>query len=372
MLRALKLPIGWKELLIRTMREIRADNCLNLAAQLAFYFFLALFPALLFVVAMVSFLPVEGLLEGITSMMARVAPSEAVKIVQDQILKIANDENGGLLTLGMVGTIWSMSSAMDAIISTLNLAYDIQESRPWWQVKLRAILLTVGLAVFIVVSFGLVMVGPTLGEKVAVWFSLGPAFTSAWNILRWPVVFALVTFAIACIYYYAPDAEQEWIWITPGSLLATTLWLLISIAFRFYVTRFTSYNATYGAIGGVIVLMLWFYVSSLAVLVGAELNAEIEHASPYGKDPGEKQVGEKKKIGRLAERLWTERKRAGTLRPAIAAANCDVDADLLPARPAAPAPRPMRATDWVVGGVVLAETAVLAFAKLRSRFKRLT
>src|SRR5687768_16867168 len=186
MLRALQLPIGWKELLIRTMREVRADNCLNLAAQLAFYFFLALFPALLFVVAMVSFLPVEGLLEGITSMMARVAPSEAVKIVQDQILKIANDENGGLLTLGMFGTIWSMSSAMDAIISTLNLAYDIQESRPWWRVKVRAILLTLGLAVFIVISFGLVMVGPTLGEKVAALFNLGPAFTSAWNVLRWP------------------------------------------------------------------------------------------------------------------------------------------------------------------------------------------
>ena len=103
--------------------------------------------------------------------------------------------------------------------------------------------------------------------------------------------------AIAIIYYYAPDAEQEWVWITPGSILATTLWVLISLGFKFYVAHFGSYNATYGAIGGVIVLMLWFYVSALAVLVGAELNAEIEHASPYGKDPGEKVPGEKKKIG---------------------------------------------------------------------------
>ena len=99
------------------------------------------------------------------------------------------------------------------------------------------------------------------------------------------------------IYYYAPDAEQEWIWITPGSLFATMLWLVISLGFKFYVSHFTSYNATYGTIGGVIVLMLWFYVSALAVLVGAELNAEIEHASPYGKDPGEKVAGEKKMIG---------------------------------------------------------------------------
>ena len=111
---------------------------------------------------------------------------------------------------------------------------------------------------------------------------------------------------MAMIYYYAPDAVQEWIWITPGSLLATTLWLVISLAFKFYVSHFTSYNATYGAIGGVIVLMLWFYVSALAVLVGAELNAEIEHASPYGKDPGEKVAGEKKMIGAVAERAWTD------------------------------------------------------------------
>jgi hypothetical protein len=109
-------------------------------------------------------------------------------------------------------------------------------------------------------------------------------------------VFGLVALAIALIYYYAPDAEQQWIWITPGSIFATAAWLLVSLAFRFYVTRFTSYNATYGAIGGAIVMMLWFYFSALAVLVGAELNAEIEHASPYGKNPGEKKIGEKKPI----------------------------------------------------------------------------
>ena len=107
----------------------------------------------------------------------------------------------------------------------------------------------------------------------------------------------LVTLAVALIYYYAPDAVQEWVWITPGSIVATTLWLAISLVFKFYVAHFTSYNATYGAIGGVIVLMLWFYLSALAVLLGAELNAEIEHASPYGKDPGEKVAGEKKMIG---------------------------------------------------------------------------
>ena len=214
----------------------------------------------------------------------------------------------------MLGTIWSTSSGMTAIIDSLNQAYDIQESRPWWKVRLTAVGLTVALAVFIVVSTILVLAGPTLAEKVADWFHLGLVFTWTWKILQWPLVFALVSIAIAMVYYFAPDAEQQFIWITPGSILATILWLLTSLGFKIYVTEFASYNATYGTIGGVIVLMLWLYVSSLAILVGAELNAEIEHASPYGKDPGEKEIGEKKKIG-VAGRAGLDRPAAAGVRP---------------------------------------------------------
>jgi len=367
MLRALRVPLSWRELAKRTYREVVVDNCLGLAAQLAYYFFLALFPALLFVVAIVSFIPVEGLLKSITDMLARVAPYEVLTLVQDQILKIAQDKNGGLLTLGMIGAIWSTSSGVTAIIDTLNQAYGIQESRPWWKVKLIALGLTIALAVFIVVSFALVLVGPTMAERVAAWMRMGPVFEWTWKILQWPLVFCLIAFAIAIVYYYAPDAEQEWIWITPGSVFATILWVLISLGFKFYVKNFGAYNATYGTIGGVIVTMLWFYVSSLAILVGAELNAEIEHASPYGKEPGEKAPGEKKKIGVLAERAWLEGKAAGTLTPASARANCDVDADL---PRAIPAERHPRFSDWVLTGVVFGEAALLAFMKLRSRFKK--
>jgi len=322
MLRALKVPVSWTELAARTYREVMADDCLGLAAQLAYYFFLSLFPALLFLVAIVSFIPVAGLLDAITTNLARVAPGEVLAIVQDQILKIAHEKNGGLLTLGMFGTIWSTSSGLNAIIDTLNQAYGIQESRPWWKVKLIALALTVALAVFIVTSFALVLAGPTLAEKIAAWAHMGPVFTWSWKILQWPLVFVLVSGGVGLIYYYAPDAVQEWVWITPGSIFATTLWLAISLGFKFYVARFTSYNATYGAIGGVIVLMLWFYLSALAVLVGAELNAEIEHASPYGKDPGEKVAGEKEKC-----------EAAGAFRPALVRGNCNLDADLLPPAP---------------------------------------
>jgi membrane protein len=367
MLRAFRIPLTWPELLKRTYAEAVADNCLGLAAELAYYFFLALFPALLFLVALASFFPVANLMDTITAALARVAPYEALKLIQDQILKISQDKNGGLLTIGMIGTIWSTSSGVNAIIDTLNQAYDIQESRPWWKVKAVALGLTIALAVFIIVSFGLVLVGPTLGEKVAVWMHLGPAFEWTWKILQWPVVFALVTLAIALIYYYAPDAEQDWVWITPGSVAATVLWVAISLAFKFYVAHFGSYNATYGTIGGIIILLTWMYVSSLAILVGAEINAEIEHASPYGKDPGEKSPGEKKKIGPAAERAWRQEKAAGTFRPAAARENCEVDAELPPAvAPTYPAPRP---SDWIVSGVVLGEAVVLAYMKLRSKFK---
>ena len=225
----------------------------------------------------------------------------------------------------MIGTIWSTSSGVNAIIDTLNQAYDIPESRPWWKVKAIALGLTVALAVFIVLSFALVLVGPTLAEKVAVWMHLGAAFAWTWKILQWPLVFALVALAIALIYYFAPDAEQDWVWITPGSVFATILWVVISLAFKFYVAHFGSYNATYGTIGGIIVLMTWMYVSSLAVLVGAELNAEIEHASPYGKDPGERLRA--KRSDRPGGRARVARPAAGRrVRPGDRRGNCDVDA----------------------------------------------
>jgi membrane protein len=293
MLKALRVQIGWKALVKRTLNEVVEDNCLGLAAELAYYFFLALFPALLFLVAIISFIPVSGLLDAITNTLSRVAPSEVITIVQDQILKIAHERNGGLLTLGMIGTIWSSSAGLTAIIDTLNQAYDVQESRSWWRVRIRALGLTIALALFIVCATSLVIAGPTLAEHLAARLHLGSAFEWTWKLTQWPLVFGMVSFAVALIYYYAPDVKQEWIWITPGSIFATIIWLTASLAFKWYVAKFGGYNATYGAIGGVMVLMLWFYVSGLAVLVGAELNAEIEHASIDGKAPGERAPGEK-------------------------------------------------------------------------------
>ena len=325
MLANLKVPVGWGEILKRTGQETLKDDCLSLAAELAYYFFLALFPALLFLVALASFFPVDNMMDQVIGSLSRFAPPDVLNIIREQIAKIANSGNTGLLTTGMLLTLWSTSAGVMAIINTLNKAYDIEEGRPWWKVRLTAIGLTIGLALFILLSFALVVVGPTLAEKVAEWFHLGQVFVWAWWILQWPVVFGLVATGIGLIYYFAPDAEQDFVWLTPGSVLATVLWILFSLGFKIYVANFSDYNETYGAIGGVIVLLLWFYTSGLAILIGAEMNAEIEHASPYGKDPGEKVPGEKKKLGLAAWREWRgaqEARRTGWPAARAASAGC--------------------------------------------------
>jgi membrane protein len=335
MLSYFKVPIGWGELFKRTANESMKDDVLGLSAQLAYYFFLALFPALLFLVALASFFHLDQLTEQITQSLAGVAPPDVVEIIRTQLQQISGEGNSGLLTIGMLLTLWSTSAAMVAIVTTLNKAYDIDESRPWWKVRLTAIGLTIALSVFLLLSFVLVVFGPQLAETVAAWFGLGQVFVWVWWIAQWPLVFLLVAVAISLVYYYAPDADQSFVLLTPGSVLATLLWLGFSLAFRFYIVNFGNYNETYGAIGGVIVLMLWFYASGIALLVGAEMNAEIEHAAPYGKAPGEKVPGERKKLGAKAAEAWEEEQRKPKPAP----------------EPARPAPQPQTG-EMVAGGLI--------------------
>jgi membrane protein len=353
MLERFRVPLSWPTLFRRTLSEALADDVLSLAAQQAYYFFFALFPLLLALISLASFFPVENLVPEIVSLLSRVAPEDILTIVRDQILKISASNAGGLLTFAFLFALWSSSAAVLSMCTTLNAAYDITEGRPWWKVRLTAIGLTVGLALFILVSMTLVIAGPTLAEQVADGLGLGPAFEWTWKIAQWPLIFVLIATAIALLYYFAPDAQQDWVWITPGSVLATLLWVGISVGFKFYIKNFGNYNETYGAIGGVMVLLLWFYLSGLAILIGAELNAEIEHASPYGKDVGEKRPGEKKKIGAAAQREFDERKARGELDapPFADDVNCDLE------KPA-PAPPGVRASDLLIGTAALIPAAL--------------
>jgi membrane protein len=301
------VALPWSELARRTWREALDDDVLGLAAQLAYYFFLALFPAILFLLALASFFPLSNITDDAARALGPFVSPQILDLIQEQMLRLANDDNGGLLTLGAAGALWSSSAALVSIVGALNRAYDIQEGRPWWKVRLLAIGLTFAVAAIVLVALSLVLAGPTLAETLGRRTGLGASFEWTWLVVQWPAVFVLVAFGIGLLYYFGPDAEQDWAWITPGALFGTALWLLSSLAFKLYVVNFTDYEGSYGTVGGVIVVMLWFYVSGIAILAGAELNAEIEHASPHGKPPGQKNKQGRLMLGARAARAFRQR-----------------------------------------------------------------
>ena len=354
MLDHLKVPLSWKELAKRSGKEFLADGGFDLGAQQAYYFFFALFPALLTLLSIASFFPVANLIDEVVRTLGRLVPPEVLKIVADQIASISESGQGGILTLGFLLTLWSSSGALVSVITTLNVAYDITEGRPWWKVRLTAIALTLGMAVFILVALALVLVGPALGEHLAETLRLGNAFKWAWWVLQWPVVLMLVATGIGLIYFFAPDAQQDWVWITPGSIVATLLWVVVSLVFKLYISYFGTYNETYGAIGAVIMLMTWLYLSSLAIIFGAEMNAEIEHASPHDKNVGEKVPGEKRRIGAAAERHFKEKQERGEVDVPMLPDNVNCDLDQAPPRK----PQP-RASDLLIGAAALVPAVLL-------------
>jgi membrane protein len=276
----MRLPqsvLRWGDILGRTGRAVYEDDCLGWAAELAFFWFLALFPALLFVVALASSFPLQHLVDVVVGNLARVVPSEMLVLVRGQLDQIANGPPRGLLALSLLGALWSGSSAMTAIIDTLNQAYHVREGRSWWRVRLLATSLTVVLIGFGLVAVALVMFGPALAGYLENGLGVPHRFAWLWTIAEWPLAFGLMVVALGWVYHFAPDVRRRRPWVTPGSVTATVLWVLASLGFKWYAGHFGDYQKTYGAIGGVIVALLWLYASGLAILIGAELNAAIEH-----------------------------------------------------------------------------------------------
>ncbi len=267
----------WGRILLRTGRAIYEDDCLGWAAELAFFWFLALFPALLFVVALASTLPVRHLVDVVVESLARVAPGEVLVLIRGQLAHIAHEPPRSLLTLSLLGALWSGSSAMTAIVDTLNQAYHVKEGRAWWRVRLLAVGLTVVLTAFVLTAVALLMLGPALAGALERGLALSWRFTRLWAVVEWPIIFGLVVTALGWVYYFAPDVRRRWTWVTPGAVAATLLWILASLGFKWYAGHFGEYQRAYGVIGGVIVALLWLYASALSILVGAELNAAIEH-----------------------------------------------------------------------------------------------
>src|ERR687889_2697309 len=288
--------LSWKELGRRVYAETTDDDVTGRAAQLSYYFLLALFPALLFLTSLLGYFAGEDsqLRSNLFGYLSAVLPGEASKLIADTVNDVTQASGGGKLSFGIFATFWAASNGMGAISESLNAAYDLKESRPWWKVRLTAVGLTLALTFLIVTALVLVLYGHDIADAVSVWAGLGSAFATAWKILQWPLVLVFVLLAFALLYYFGPDAHQQhWTWITPGAVVGVTLWLLVSFAFKAYLSYFNSYSATYGSLGAVIILMLWFYFTGIAILVGGEMNSEIENEMAKQGAPDAKEKGEK-------------------------------------------------------------------------------
>jgi membrane protein len=271
--------LGWKALVRRLWRESLHDDILGRAAQLAYYFLLALFPALLFLTALIGLFPLKQTMPELMQYLRTVLPADALSLLEKYLENVMQGSSGDILSLGLLGALWASSSGVTAIMEALNVVYGAKETRPYWKVRLVASLLTIGLAGFIIVSITLILYGARIGEWIADIVGLGWLFLITWNIAQWPVAVTLMLLALAIIYYVCPDVKQDWRWVTPGSVCAGSLWLLVSLAFKAYVEHFGNYNAAYGSIAGVIVLMLWLYLTGVVILLGGEINAQIQQAA---------------------------------------------------------------------------------------------
>ncbi|HOL71455.1 MAG TPA: YihY/virulence factor BrkB family protein [Bryobacteraceae bacterium] len=276
--------LSWKELLKRVWHEVGADDVLGQAAQLSFYFLLALFPLLLFLTTLFGyFAQSDELRDSLLGYFRRVAPVSAFRLIRETLLEISSGAGRGKLSIGLIGTLWAASKGMAALTAGLNRAYDVKDERPWWKVRLIAIGLTVALSVFTVISQTLILGGGKLGAALAGWFGYQRAFEVAWKVGRWPVAVFFVLIGVNLLYRFAPYRKRpKWEWMSPGAQAAVLLWLAASLGFRFYLRYANHYHLTYGSLGGVIILLLWLYIGGIAILVGAEINAEIERARASG------------------------------------------------------------------------------------------
>jgi len=300
--------LSWRELGKRVWAEVQGDNVFGRAAELSYYFLLALFPFLIFLTSIIGFVlgSGTGTRLALFEYLARIMPPSAFQLIDNTMTEVSTASGGGKLSFGILAALWAASNGLGAITESLNTAYDLKETRPWWKQRLTAIGLTTALSVFIIGALVLVVAGGRIAEWLAATYGFGPVFPLAWKIIQWPAVLACMTFAFALIYYFAPDfRKQSWQWLTPGSVIGVALWLLVSLGFRVYLHFFNSYSATYGSLGAVIVLMLWLYLTGAAVLIGGEVNSEIENAAakqgePEAKEKGEKAPNEKNGAAQMA------------------------------------------------------------------------
>ncbi|HKP89298.1 MAG TPA: YihY/virulence factor BrkB family protein [Thermoleophilaceae bacterium] len=269
---------SWRDTLKRTVSEFKEDNLTDWAAALTYYGILAIFPALL---ALVSVLGLIGpsATQPLVDNLKTVAPGPASEIFTSAITNLQKSQGaaGVLFVVGVAGALWSASGYVAAFMRASNAIYDVEEGRPVWKAIPTRVGVTLVLLVLLAVTAIAVTLSGGLAEQAGKLVGLDSAAVDVWNIAKWPVLLLVVSFMFAFLYWAAPNVKQPGFrWVSPGGILAVVIWIVASAAFAFYVANFGSYNKTYGALGGIITFLVWLWISNIAVLLGAEFNAELE------------------------------------------------------------------------------------------------
>jgi len=284
-------------------RAFNDNFLLDRSAALAFNFILAMFPLLLFLLAILGMFAARGtaLRTNLMQYLAEVLPPAGFQVVSHTLAEVTKNAGGGKLTLGVALTLWFASGGMSSMISALDGAYAVREGRSWFKVRGIAVSLTVAISILVISALVAILAGSYAANVLGTHYSLGQAAVVSWRVAEIIVALFFVALSFSLIYYWGPDLhEQHWYWITPGSVVGVLLWVAASFGFRAYLHFFNSYSKTYGSLGAAIILLMWLYITGLAFLIGGEVNAQIEHAAalrghPEAKAPGEKKVPEEKK-----------------------------------------------------------------------------
>ncbi len=281
---------SWRPILKRTVAEFREDSLTDWAAALTYYAILSIFPALIVLVSILGLLG-ESATDPLIENLSTVAPGPAQEIFTNAIRGIEESQSaaGVLFIVGLAGALWSASGYIGAFTKAANTIWDVEEGRPAWKtIPLRLGVTVILLVLSVLTSIG-VLVSGELAVQIGNLLGVGDTALTIWNLAKWPVIVLLVSLLFSILYYATPNVRQPGFrWVTPGGLLAVLLWILASAAFALYVANFSSYNETYGTLGGVIAFLVWLWITNIVVLLGAELNAEIERGRQIeaGQSPG--------------------------------------------------------------------------------------
>ena len=269
--------------LVQTYGDLLRNHTLQMAAALSYYFVLSLFPALIFLSAVVAFLPLPDLFNQALGIMARFLPPDSMGLVRRVLSDVITPNRGTFLSFGIFGTLWAASGGFSAAIEALNIAYDVQDDRPFWKTRPLAMGLALVTGALMLVALSVMIVGPRFGEWLAARVHLSYLFVLLWPYVHWAIAIGFTILAVEALYFLAPNVKQRFLATLPGAILAVGCWIALSYLLGLYFRHFGSFNKTYGTLGAAIALMTWLYWIGFAMLVGAELNSELAKISRHGK-----------------------------------------------------------------------------------------